>query len=449
MKISSNVKKKDNAVYTISVEVPEEECSKIKNSILTVYQKKAKVPGFRPGHVPTDVINTKFGDSINAELQQELIQRGADHALIENNMHPISTPNVSSPMFSATGSFTFTLEVESPSVKLSSLSGIPIHVDYFDISDTFVNDELAKIQNSFVELVDKGDNAVVSEQDVVIADMTGKENDTVLKEAQQKDYEIDLSSENILQEFKKGLTGAKIGETKTIAVTYPKEYGMPVLADKTIEYTITINSIKQKELPPLDDELAKSYGKFTTLDELKKSIIEYYRSIADKIVTDSINGEIINYLISKSKIELPETFIHDEVEKELNKQKEHLQKHGMTFEDVLKNENTTEEKIKKDLEERIRHDISASLIISQIAVENNLSEISEADITEEMRYHVHEAPKEKKAFEQWLKKPEVHSMFRSNIRTRKVFTYVREKAKEKKGKQRDTAELQQQMRGAV
>jgi len=283
---------------------------KIRQALLDV-QKRIKMPGFRPGRVPLEIIERKFGKEIEQEVIEEIVTEYYARAIEETNIKPVSMPVLEEEFKferKAPLKLTFLVDVR-PEIKDLDYSNIQLEQSEITISDSEVEEVLKGLQEnrSVYEPVDEpvgDDDLVVMDYEIPEVNMT------------YSDQVFKIGTDLFPQEFSIALKGLKKGESKEFEAKFPDDYRREELASKTLKIKVTVKEVKRKELPAIDDEFAKDLG-FDTLEELKNRIRENLLKKKEKAERFRLMGELLNKLVDSVDFEIPQQMLDDQLEVEL------------------------------------------------------------------------------------------------------------------------------------
>ncbi|MCD6162062.1 MAG: trigger factor [candidate division Zixibacteria bacterium] len=312
MKIT--VKSEPNCKKILEIEVPREDFETEFQKQLLQYRSEAKIPGFRPGKAPKEIIEKRFSDNIKADALESLLPKAYNEAIAQENLNPISQPIISEVKSDDSQPISFKVQIEiKPEINLKEYTGHSFERKVREVTDTDIEETLKQLQDRYAEFIPV--ERKCHNEDMVIVDLI-KKHDKLGKVEKDKleNVEIDLSGDSVLKEFKDGLLGMGIGEMKEIEVNYPDDYSDKQMAGNEVRYMAIVKEVKEKKLPPLDDEFAKNYLQVDTVEELKKTIKESLIKKADDDADISLKSSIIKYTVENNKFEVPESLVEKYVE---------------------------------------------------------------------------------------------------------------------------------------
>ena len=255
--MKANVEEISAIKKKVSVEIPEDQVSQEINSFYVDLGKKAKIKGFRPGKVPRNILERYFKDYVKAEVIQKLIQETYPQALSETNLQPVSPPMIDPGEFEGGKSFQYSVVIEvKPDIKLEGYTGLKIEGKKEEVKEEEIEDRLKALQNLHANLKTVSEVRAIQKGDYVIIDYEASLDGKPLEGGKAVDFTVEVGSGQFIPAFEEKLIGIKPEGESDIEVSFPEDYGYQKWAGKTISFHVKIKEIKEKILPPLDDEFA-------------------------------------------------------------------------------------------------------------------------------------------------------------------------------------------------
>jgi trigger factor len=300
------LKSSDGLTREIEVEIPAERVDTAFSKQYDKYRKQAKIKGFRPGKAPLNLIKSMFSDTIRGDIFQELVSESYPDAIKELELKVASQPDIPEFELKEGQPLKYTAKVEvMPEIESINYDGLELPEDEVEVRDSEVDTVVDYLKKKQAEI--KAVDRPAKEDDVVLADLVKLDDpDNALKETEFKDYEIELSGSYTVDEFKTALTDAKAGDVKEITVVYPFDYSVDFLKGKTIKYQCTVKEVKERVLPPENDEFAKTQGNVGTMLELRLKIREDLKKQKEMDRLKWRKDEIRRQLLEKNNVSVPE-----------------------------------------------------------------------------------------------------------------------------------------------
>lgn len=264
----------ENQQVTLTIEVEAAEVNKAVDQACKRLANRVSIPGFRKGKAPRMIVERHVGkDAVLQEAFDIVAPKALSKAFDEQKIDPVTRPSVDIETLEEGKDLVFKATVTPrPEVKLGDYKGLNVPKNEVSITDEDVEKQLKTFQDRQGKLVDAPEGAEVKDGDFTTLDFKGFVDGEAFDGGEGKDYPLQIGSNSFIPGFEDQLVGAKIGEERDVNVKFPEEYHAKELAGKDATFKCTIRSIKTKELPAIDDELAKKVSKFETLDELKADI---------------------------------------------------------------------------------------------------------------------------------------------------------------------------------
>jgi trigger factor len=360
----SSIKKK------VSIEIPEDQVTQEVESFYKDLGKKAKIKGFRPGKVPRDILERYFKDYIKAEVIQKLIQDTYPQALSEANLQPVSPPVVDPGEFENGKPFQYSAVIEvKPDIKLEGYTGLKIEGKKEEVKDEEVGERLKALQNLHANLKAISEARPIQAGDYVIIDYEASMDGKPLEGGKAIDFTVEVGSGQFIPALEEKLIGLKPEEEKEIEVSFPEDYGYKKWAGKTISFHVKIKEIKEKILPPLDDEFAKDLGDYASFEELKAKLKGEIEKEKELGLERQLKDQVVDQLLEANPFEVPDSLVEEQAKAMISDTKLRLAAQGV----VLKNLGVSEEKLQEDYKVMAQKQVRTFLILEKIAGQEGIA----------------------------------------------------------------------------
>lgn len=369
--MKTTVEKLENNMVKLDIEIDAETAEKEYNKACKRLAQRVNIPGFRKGKAPRMILEKNIGaESIKRDVLDYMLPEIFSNAIRENDLNIITQPYLESYNFEVGKPVTVVAKLElKPEVKFEQYKGLDVEVEEFKNSADAFDKELQHITERFTSLNDVKDRET-NATDVVKMDFEGSVDGELIEGGAAKNYMLDLEHSNFIPGFAEQLVGKKIGEEFVIDVTFPAEYHDEKLKGKPAQFKITINEIKEKVRPELNDELAAKVGPFKSVDELKADVQKYLDN-AEKAENDKRSAsKLFDVILSKMSVDVQDSMVQREKDVLLAEFKQKIAQSGVKWEDVVKNDGV--EKIDEELKTEALNRIKNSLMVSEIARLENI-----------------------------------------------------------------------------
>ena len=368
MSVSFEKKETNRGVltFTISQEQIKPELDRVFNSV----KKTINVPGFRKGHLPRPVFNQKFGEeALYQDALNNLLPNAYEAAVKEAGIEVVAQPKIDVVSMEKGQDWTISAEVVTkPEVKLGAYKDLEVSVEVSkEVTDEDVDARIERERNNLAELVLKEGPA--AEGDTVVIDFVGSVDGVEFDGGKGDNFSLGLGSGQFIPGFEDQLVGHKAGETVDVVVTFPEDYQAADLAGKEAKFVTTIHEVKEKEVPALDDELAKDIDEeVETLDELKEKYRKELAEGKESAYKDAVESAAIDLAVENAEIvDLPEEMVHEEVHRSVNEFLGNMQRQGISPDMYFQITGTTQEDLHKQHEADAEARTKTNLVIEAIA----------------------------------------------------------------------------------
>jgi trigger factor len=311
---ATNVTKLDDNRVRLEVEVSPEAVKRGVEAKVRDLRKQVRVPGFRPGKAPRRIIENHVGrDYIYMEALQDSLPTWYSEAVVEQDLRPIDTPRID---FDGTldeeEGFKFSAEVEvRPEASLGEYKGVEAPRREIEVSDEQVDEQLEELRGQFATLAAVEDRPA-KEGDFVVIDYRGERMaGGPLEGADAQDYMLEIGGGELLPDFENNLVGMKAGERKRFGVMFPMDYGEESLRGQSVLFDVHLKEIKERDLPPLDDDLAMEASEFDTLEELRGAIRDQLAGALEERAQGEFRGRVLDAVAREAEVEVPDVMVDD------------------------------------------------------------------------------------------------------------------------------------------
>jgi trigger factor len=348
--------------------------------------RSSNIPGFRKGKVPRQVLLQRIGnDRIKAAALEDLIQKSLQDAIEQESIEALGQPNLRSNFDELLGQYnpgdalTFSIAVDvPPTVELADYSNLSVKAEEIVYKPEKVDEFIEQRREQKADLVpvedrpaQMGDIAFVDFKGTLTAEGEG-EAGTEIEGGSATNFQVEMVEGKLIPGMVEGMVGMKPEETKEVAVTFPEDYPQEDLAGKPALFSITLNELKTKELPELDDDFAQevSEEEFETMTAYRESVEKQFKEQAENQTKNNINTAIADALLAQNKIALPESLLQEEVTNVLTKTLMQMQQMGLDVRQLFNSDNVP--MLRDNARPEAIGNLNKSLMIKEIAKRENL-----------------------------------------------------------------------------
>ena len=422
--------KESSTKREIQVEIPVEDVNRQTDALIQKYQKVARIPGFRRGHVPASIIRQRFSEEIKTDMVEALIPRFFRQEAERLSLHPVSQPRVTDLHLHDGEPLRFKAAFEVlPEIKLEGYKELRADKPEVAVSEADVEqaiNDLRERQAAFNPVEGRaladGDFAQVSLDGIPKAaegqKAEGKKDDS--QPVHMDEVLVEIAGANTMPEFTEHLRGAVAGDERTFDVSYPEDTQDKRLAGKTFTYTVKVQAIKQKSLPELNDEFAKSLGEFQTVDDIRKVIREQIESERKHEAEHTAKEKLVGELIQRNDFEVPDSLIDQQIDIRLERGLRALAAQGLTAEQMKKMDL---QRLRVGQRDQAIHDVKAALLLERVAEEENV-QVSDEELNHELEALARQSKQTSEAVRARLTRDGGLDRIRTRIRNEKTLDFL-------------------------
>jgi len=408
----------------LTIEVAQDRISEEYESFYKAIAPRAKVPGFRPGKVPRDVLIMHYEKNANDSVLETLLSESLPKALREKDLNPLATPEIRDIQFTKE-KLAYKAHVEvRPKVKLSRITGLSAKKEKVSIKPEDVEKALKQTQEMHAQYkAVEGRSAKMG--DFIITDyvclIDGQE-----VEKRNDDW-MELKEKEYLKGFSAQLVGVSVGEEKDVQISFPQDMADKRAAGKTAVFKIKVKEIKEKTLPALDDDFAKQAGDYKNLDDLKQKLAADLEKRAADEKEAAFERELLNELAKHNKIEIPAGLLQRRAEYLTEQARQRFLQQGGTAEIFDKEK----EKMQKEFESEARRQIHIAFLLDEIADVQGIK-ADDADLVKKYEMLARQYRQPKETVEKYYQEhKEAKETLLDQVRNEKVIEFLKQNAKTK------------------
>lgn len=408
--------------HELEITVPVEEIESETERAVSEIQKKAKLPGFRPGKVPANIVRTRFAQEVRQDVLESLVPKHLQKRFEQEELKVVGRPNVVDVHFEKGEPLRFKAEFEvAPEVELGEYRGVTIHYSEPEVSEEDIANRIEQLREQKAQHItidprpaEDGDYAVVS------LDSIGG----VESPVHQDEMTLHVGDPDTLAAFTEALRGMSPDDEKEFDISYPEDYGQEKLAGKTVRFRMKLKAIRRKELPELNDEFAKDLGDFSTLDELREAIRKSIFHEREHAAQRKAKEELVDRLVETHDFPVPEVFLERQIESELEMRLRQWASNGI---DVSKLKMDWP-KLKESERPRAMHDVKASLLLEKISERESIN-ATQDEVDREVQQIARQEREPVAAMRKKLEKSGGIGRVAAHIRTEKTLSFLFEHAR--------------------
>jgi trigger factor len=419
---AKNDAKQDGVKREISVEIPADEVAREMDKIVQKYQKVARLPGFRAGHVPASIIKQRFKEDLKSDVVEALVPRYFQKEAERQGLIPVSQPQVTDLHIHDGEPLRFKAKFEiMPDIVVEGYKELRADHPEIVVKDEEVEDALNNVREQHATY-SSVEGRSLAEGDFAQSSMDGKpkEDDGTSKPVHMDEVLIEIGGKNTVPEFTENLRGANAGDEREFEVTYPEDASDKRLAGKTFVYTVKIQAIKQKNLPELNDDFAKELGEFTSLDQVRQQIRENMQAERRHDAEREAKDKLLAELVKRNDFEVPESLVDRQIDVRLERGLRALAAQGMKMEDLKKMDLP---RLRVGQRDQAVQDVKSSLLLERVADLEKI-EAEEDEVNRELEALAQQSKQTPEALRARLTQDGGLDRIRNRIRSEKTLDFL-------------------------
>jgi trigger factor len=411
---------KESVKREIQVEVPAQEVTRETETLIQKYQKMARLPGFRRGHVPPSIIRQRFGKEIQTDVVEALVPRFFRQEAEKLGLVPVSQPSVTDLHIHEGEPLRFKASFEvMPEIKVEGYKELRAEKPEITVTDPEVEEALKSLQEQHATFTTVEGRAV-GDGDFAQVSLDGKPQEGEGQPVHMDEILVEIGGKNTMPEFTENLRGSAAGDERTFDVKYPEDFSDKRLAGKTFTYTVKVHSLKQKNLPELNEAFAKELGEFANLEEVRKRIREGMEAERKHAAEHAAKDKMIEELVKRNDFEVPEALVERQIEVRLERGLRALAAQGMKPEDMKKMDFA---RVRAGQREQALQEVKSSLLLDKIADQEKI-EVSDEEINQEIEALAKQSKQTSEAIRARLTRDGALDRIRTRIRNEKALNFL-------------------------
>ena len=377
--VKVETERKPGSQVLLSVEVPVDQVSRSIDQAYSRLAPRVRIAGFRPGKAPRPMVEREIGwPTLRQEALDLLLPTAYDAALDEAGLDPIDVPRVEVEQFDRGQPMRFKATVSiKPEINLGDYTDIRVPRPQTEVTDKDVEETIERLRARFAELHDV--DRPVQAGDFLTVDTHILKGGATLVGESQTDAQLEVDKERLIPGLADGLAGQAVNETRDIRLTLPEDYPKKDLAGSEVIFRVTVKTIKERRLPPVDDELAKQVGRGQTLLELRQQIQNELQEAAHSADEHRFENDVLKALDERMQAEIPEALIDREVNRRVRELETRLQDQGVKMDRYLEYTNTSLDVLRAEQRPQAVQKVRLELALETVAEREGLA-VSDAEV---------------------------------------------------------------------
>jgi trigger factor len=417
----SPVKKK------LSFEIPWDDVKKELDAMYRAAAKTARIPGFRQGKIPRNILERHYKAHVEEETIAKLVNQHYWDALKEHDIQAVMQPQIDQQGIEPDKIFSFTATVEvEPLLDPKGYVDLELEKEVLAVTEEEIENRLKEVQQMFATMQDIEEDRELMKGDFATLDFEGMLGGEALKELKAENYFLEVGSGMLVPGFEDQLIGMKKGDVKEIQVRFPDDYQAAHLAGKDVSFTVTLKGLKEKKLPEINEEFVKNFEKYDSLESLKADILKSLEGENTARIEADFRKQIAEKLLEnkENEFEVPPSFVERQIFQMMADTQRRLLSRGM--DKKMATEMTV--KMHDAFRDEAKKIVLTAMIIKNISRLENIS-ADENEVEERIRVIAESRGQTVEAMRESFEKDEMLDHIRNEVLHQKVFDFIESKAK--------------------
>jgi trigger factor len=416
--------KSDGLKHEFKVVLPANEIDEKLAARLEQVGREVRLPGFRPGKVPTAILKQRFGAAVINEVIEQAVTDSSSQALMERDLRPALQPKVEITTYEEGADLEYTMELEVlPAIVLPELAKLEVTRRTVEIPDSEVDESVRRIATQYSQAAPISDDRPAQKGDVLVIDFVGKVDGEVFPGGAAQDHHLEIGSNSFVEGFEDQLIGLKVGDHADVEIRFPDEYVNDQLSGKVAVFEVDVKQILEKTPLPIDDDLAKMVG-MESLDQLRGAVRKQMEQEYGSITRAHLKREILDKLAETERFDVPAGMLELEFDTIWSRVQADRADGRLDPED----EGKSEDELKKEYGDIAERRVRLGLLLSEIGRTNNI-DVSQEEMSRAILAEARRLPgQEQQVMEFYKNNPQALANLRAPVFEDKVIDFIIEMA---------------------
>ena len=304
-----NIEKLPGAIVKLKIEVPAKDVEEKLEETAKRLSKDMKIPGFRPGKVPVEVVKQQIGEMrLWQEACSAVFPQAYAKAVVDNKIEAIGQPKINVVKMAPNNPLVFTAEVaELPKIEMPDYKKVKVEQKKVEVKDEDIERTLKHLQNTRAK--QKKVDRAAKEGDAVVVDFKTYLNKIPVDKGEGKGHPVIIGEKRFIPGFEEKLIGVKADDKKEFTLPFPKDYHQKNLAGKDVEFKVEVKEVQEREVPELDDKFAQSLGKLKSMADLKEQMRKNIKLDAEQKEKARVEMELMDKIAEQIKVKIPDVLL--------------------------------------------------------------------------------------------------------------------------------------------
>jgi len=411
----------DGGQVKLSVRVPADQVSRVKDQLVEAFARRTSIPGFRRGKAPRAIVERYIDqEALKEQIVDALLSDAYDEALEKAQIKPLDRARIEDPSLTDDGALAFTATVtRQPEITLGQYKGLSATRRISRVTDEQVDRTIENSRARQAEYVELPEDAAVEKGDLVIVDYDMFVDGQRREDGSASGYPLEVGADQLFPQLNDILPGARIGEAREFDVSYPPDHSDPSLAGKTAHFTVTVKQARRRQLPPLDDDYARRFTGVENLEGLRARVRANLEALARDIAEGDLRDELLRQVTESASLDVPQAIVGREVDRRIDQIQEELERRHLTLHQHLREIGRSFEDWRADLEADARLATRQALVLEEIGEREGVT-VTDEDLRQELQHEAQLRGVDERTLEKQLAESGQLSRLATRIYHRKV-----------------------------
>ncbi len=410
---------------TLEITVPAAEVAEETERVVNALRQRVRLPGFRPGKVPADLVRSRFAADVREEVIRNLAPRYFQRRVEELGLRVVGSPELLDVHLHAGEPLKFKAEFEVvPEIELKEYREISVPYRQPEVTDGQVAQRLEELREQKAEFITVDPRPAADGDYAVVSLVAGDRGDAPAREQKEEEVMVLIGGEDTLEAFSTNLRSLAPGQEKEFDVSYPADYGDSSLAGRTVRFRAHLKAIRHKELPQLNDEFAKDLGDFQTLEELRGEVRKAIEREQELQAQQQAKGKLVDKLVEMHDFPVPDAYVDRQIQVQVDQYLRSLAARGTDIQSLKLDWG----KIRQSQLERATREVKASLLLDRIAERETIN-VTNEEVDREVKHMAAQSREPAPLVRQRLEKEGQLGRIAARIRAEKTLNFLFEHAR--------------------
>ena len=385
MTVKTTITELPDSRVRLDAEVPSEEIESRLQRTAAQLGRDLRIPGFRKGKVPGPMVIQRIGrEAVLEQTVRDSLPEWYEEAIVRSGVSTVGDPKLNMEDLPSAGeALSFSIEVGvTPRAQLGTYKGLEVGKRSPEVPDDAVTAEVERLRESFARL--ESVDRAAQQGDHLVMDFTGRVDGEAFQGGEARDYMLEIGGGRLIEGFEEQLVGARAGEERTVAVTFPTEYHAEELRGRDAEFEVQVKDVKQKLLPDLDDDFASEASEFDTLAELRADIAHKLEHAQEHTIEDEFRQAAVDAAVAEAQLDIPEDLVTARAEEMWERTERLLRAQGIDADAYAKASGRTREEMIEEAKDDARRALGRESVLEAVA-DAEAIEVSDEDLLEALQ----------------------------------------------------------------